>query len=670
MLFVVLFGFLVFYTSLLPPTTSLIAFDCGSSNNNHTIINIKSLIPCKSSEKQVEASSVNIQLLEMSEMFKATVFNCLVEVTRVVMHCGMHSHNSLVAGGFASYVYTLGRDACVDAVKTGRVFLHLDQNNIQSFHDLSAGSSYHRSITFAGNLDSEGSCKGSAYTDKLGSWNDVVVSGSIKVTINKYDASVNGETNKIHLQSGTSCKYSDGKCLDSSLGESYWNVKEDDTCKTLQYKVLYEGNASISYSEDLASKINSNIEGTLLTVSNDMALFSFKLGRRYRLCHLEAYTTDHPRLLVIRQLGTSFYHKQQRLDGTELDLFSYINSKFVYIERHLETNLKTLHRYIEHLICEAYVKSLENNLALAYIDPNEFAYLYNKGPGTTGTVLGEVIYITKCTPVIVRKRKTEHCYKELPVTYGNQTLFMTPKHHTLVKRGNEITCNTIMPPLYELEGSWWQLQGQPYTVPAPQELDPNTKNKWTYVSPGNLASAGIYTLEDLEQLRDHIMNGHERNAITTILGRGFSGQNPDYQGGSVSNLLTEDTLNSVGERLGRRLWGLFSVFGNLSSGVIGIIIVIRIVKWIADTVIHGRALYEVYGWSIKLVASGWDSLTICLLSKHRVPANSDTLNETKNRNTSSIVEMSNLEESHQMIQDEIPASEYSRARHALARFNK
>jgi len=44
-------------------------------------------------------------------------------------------------------------------------------------------------------------------------------------------------------------------------------------------------------------------------------------------------------------------------------------------------------------------------------------------------------------------------------------------------------------------------------------MKPLTKPTWKYISPGALATSGIYSQEDLEGLKDHIMFPAERPAV-------------------------------------------------------------------------------------------------------------------------------------------------------------
>ena len=48
-------------------------------------------------------------------------------------------------------------------------------------------------------------CSGTQYSDPFGAWNNVIVQGVIKITLQEYHTPVNLNTNKIHLRSGARC---------------------------------------------------------------------------------------------------------------------------------------------------------------------------------------------------------------------------------------------------------------------------------------------------------------------------------------------------------------------------------------------------------------------------------------------------------------------------------
>lgn len=144
-------------------------------------------------------------------------------------------------------------------------------------------------------------------------------------------------------------------------------------------------------------------------------------------------------------------------------------------------------------------------------------------------------------------------------------------------------------------------------------IQPLTRPTWKYVSPLALATSGIYSDEDLDRLRNHIMFPVEKPQMLNTLARGAMGQ--DIPPGSVSmlNLLDEKSLEKIAESAGARLWQGFITFGSASAGVLAIFILIRLIKLIVDTIIRGYALHSAYGWSLHLLGAIWSSVAHLLL---------------------------------------------------------
>jgi len=69
-----------------------------------------------------------------------------------------------------------------------------------------------RSVTLA--IRNNGSCKGTQYSDPYGTWDDVVVQAIARVSLKTSYVSVQINTGKIILKSGTICALSEGFCLD------------------------------------------------------------------------------------------------------------------------------------------------------------------------------------------------------------------------------------------------------------------------------------------------------------------------------------------------------------------------------------------------------------------------------------------------------------------------
>ena len=105
----------------------------------------------------------------------------------------------------------------------------------------------------------------------------------------------------------------------------------------------------------------------------------------------------------------------------------------------------------------------------------------------------------------------------------------------------------------------------------------------------------------------------EKPSMLHTIARGAMGQGIPAGSLSMMNLLDEKSLDQLAESTGARLWKGFMSFGSASAGILGVFIIIRLVKLIADTLIHGYALHSMYGWSLHLLGAIWTSVTNVLL---------------------------------------------------------
>lgn len=83
----------------------------------------------------------------------------------------MHSHISVVNNGKAAYIREISENNCRKLHDTETIFL----GNNALLDGIKANSTTTRSLTFAGSVGTDGSCKGTTYGDPLGTWEDVIV---------------------------------------------------------------------------------------------------------------------------------------------------------------------------------------------------------------------------------------------------------------------------------------------------------------------------------------------------------------------------------------------------------------------------------------------------------------------------------------------------------------
>lgn len=398
--------------------------------------------------------------------------------------------------------------------------------------------------------------------------------------------------------------------MDIEQGETIWQPTPEEACSLQKHLVLYEGQANILGGDSEEEEV-----GMTYTVEAEQKIFALRTTEKYRACSFSIFKTEHPKLLIIPNTSGRFYFPRKPLEPGALDLLAYMNAKFVFVDKSLGKNLETLHRILSYQRCIAERKMLLTQLALAYIDPNEFAYAHTGEPGYMANTAGEVIHLVACVPVEVAVRKTERCFSELPVIWENLTYFMAPKTRILQRHGTEIPCSAFVRPMYQLGGRWYALTPQITPISDPQTLSPIQPGTFHYESPAGLAAGGIYDADEVEKLREQIMHPNERQAIANVIARGMAGQRPDLQGLSIAGVMDDTALTSIQDSIVKKLWNGFTLFGSLMSGLVGIFIVARGIKWLMDTFLHGKILYDLYGLSFALIGAIWDSVTSYLVHR-------------------------------------------------------
>jgi hypothetical protein len=228
--------------------------------------------------------------------------------------------------------------------------------------------------------------------------------------------------------------------MDSEGGETFWPVMPIDMCHFDQYDILYEGIAT-----RLTPREIEKAGPTIYIVTTDDTTFALAKTSEINVCGYRLLRTEHPKLHIMEtKKGKSFkFHTKVSVDN--LDIFSYVNSKFVYVENHIKTQLSRLYQDIMEQKCALERQILQNALSLASIAPDEMASRIMRAPGYTEVTAGEVIHLIKGIPVTCKVRHTETCHNELPISYNNVSMFLLPQSRIITKSGTVRDCNELLP---------------------------------------------------------------------------------------------------------------------------------------------------------------------------------------------------------------------------------
>ncbi|KAL6421646.1 hypothetical protein ACFW04_014564 [Cataglyphis niger] len=367
-------------------------------------------------------------------------------------------------------------------------------------YGLRANQTSFHSLILAGRISNDGSCKGTQYSDPYGTWDDVIVQAVLKISLRSH-VPVQLNSGKIILTSGTVCALSEGFCIDSDDGYTYWKPIPTSSCNFHRYDVLYEGPAT----RIIDDTINS-VSPIIYSLTTEDITFALTKTKEQPLCGYTLLCTKHPKLFILETKKGDTFASRGIISVDNLYIFAYMNSKFVYVEKHIRHQMTSLYHNVMQQKCELERQVITNALSFATLQPDEFAYRLMKGPGYMAVTTGEVTHIVKCIPVDVTVRRTGECYTELPVTVRNISLFLTPKSRVITKLGNQRECSYELPTIYRIEDTWVQFTPEPQVRQLPpQQLRPLTTLSWDYLTSGPLAISGIYSKKDIGKLRDHIM---------------------------------------------------------------------------------------------------------------------------------------------------------------------
>jgi len=107
----------------------------------------------------------------------------------------------------------------------------------------------------------------------------------------------------------------------------------------------------------------------------------------------------------------------------------------------------------------------------------------------------------------------------------------------------------------------------------------------------------------------------EKLSMLNTIARGNVGQRTSEGSIFMMNLLDEKSLEKITKSIGTRLWKGFVTFRSANAGILPVFIIVRLIKLIIDTIIHGYVLYSIYGWGIHLLTAIWSSVIYLLLHR-------------------------------------------------------
>ena len=165
-------------------------------------------------------------------------------------------------------------------------------------------------MLFAGYVNGDGRCNGAASSDPCGTWRSVIVQGTVKITLPDQEGRIKLNSNAIILHSGTASSLSEGSYIGSEGGYTFWDSIPIDNCKFIK--------------------------------------------------------TAHPKLLIFETTYGESFAIAKTVSVSNLGIFTYVNSKFVYVEKHIRAQIKLLYRDVIFQECNLERQTIKNSRRICF----------------------------------------------------------------------------------------------------------------------------------------------------------------------------------------------------------------------------------------------------------------------------------------------------------------
>ena len=188
----------------------------------------------------------------------------------------------------------------------------------------------------AGSVTPNGNCTGTLFSDPYIKWNNVVVQEIFKITVQVHYATIRLNSNKIKFWSEITCTFSDTFCTYVEYGQTFWDTLPNEVCNFDKYEIIYEEPANKTY-----DNTTDNSE-TFYSVTTKNITFVLAEKTRKPLCGCGLIQTEHPKLFIFETRPGSSFLENKHLQVQNMNIFAYVNSKFIYVERHIRTVVNRL----------------------------------------------------------------------------------------------------------------------------------------------------------------------------------------------------------------------------------------------------------------------------------------------------------------------------------------
>lgn len=573
---------------------TLVAYDCRHPDIQITSLSVLSPELCKDNvPSQPPSKEAYVQVIQQNVVYPVTYISCRIHRIMNIHYCGYHSDISyVVEDGIRDEIISISREECERLVVTKTY--HTGFGQMISNIVINASSIFN--VQLHGVNRKDGTCSsGSQFEYKGAIYKRATVQAIYHILVTTGLAEVSGADNKAHFAGGLTCSYDRREeCILPYLGYTYL-LEFSGSCQKRELSLIYTGSVQKLY--------DNRTQSSIYIKDGDDYMFAIEATGWSKKCGRKVITTPHASLFIVEiSPGDELIKPTEAIASREVDISLYINTKLVFLDRHIGKAFTSIYNLFKKHQCEVERRTINNLLTLAFLSGSEFAYAYKQVAGYTAELRGEVIHIVKCIPVPVQHRVVTGCFAEIPVVYNNTDMYISPRNRIVMKKAHEVDCSPLMPVKYFLGKNWYTIYPHLSESKSPDSLSPSTVEDFSYKSPQGLVAGGLYTKETMEDFRETILFGAEREAITSTIARAYGGLPVNEQQGSIINLLAQREVLTLSDLLQNTVGVWYHRISDLGSAIFGLCMLYTIIAKSLNIVLALFENYRRFGISWKLSA--------------------------------------------------------------------
>ncbi len=411
-------------------------YDCLHKEARFNEIDLTEPQSCPDPQSDYEpVEQQDVQVIHIAQSSVVTAISCRAMITKKVTRCGYDSIN--YGSQYSAYKKTIWvtPEECRRAYRERNN--HPDQDRFITIGNRKLKYAMFRWVTdhyFSyGNRDDDGNCEYATFTSEGKRYTKSYEEVFLEVRVTETVGRANQETGEVYFKNGLRAMTKDGILRDDSIGTLVWSLPEIP-CHESKGEV-YHGIATIK-----RRKGYDGLEEAIVMVhdtdTNQYA--ELVLRSPLKVCTIQCYATHLGEGLVVCPLAEGEHLKIPEA-GKQFDIQERnIQTQISYL--HLDLRLKFYKTWtdVEAEICGLDRRTLYGRLQEIGDTNNPYALNDIFGPGHTIQRAGAVAYVTQCVKVWASVRPFANCSHDIPVTYGNRSMFVDPITMVLKSFGNVI----------------------------------------------------------------------------------------------------------------------------------------------------------------------------------------------------------------------------------------